>query len=714
MVFEFETGGVAPSTEAATNRSETGFQNEIHLKHHSGRGDIVSNNAIMSSMRAGNIFTAKINHSVKGNSQYSRESFEEDTGSLFSFKTTSTSRNDSCDIHDGFGKLSRNNKSKGVHKISTPWLVAERKKSSATRYGNSDYKKDGNNKKNGIEVVPSIQDNHITADNTNTATKKQSNSRRSVLCGRRLDGSVTDNISSTSEPTMSSTGYDESSSHHLYHIFPDSTSGDFTSGEIQRTANGDRDDIYINDKEIVESTQPSTNHKMNNRQCGENKNHNKSIESQNHNNELSPFIDSGGTKSIIMNTHKDKTSTTMMVSSAISVKNRVTSNINSISRNNMPIASPRTEQIVCAKESSEEHQHPEFRTISYEENRIKCRETNITTPRRRNGRSPSPSRLRGQLECKKSVAHQNEKFESQRNVTPDYNREVLMGLEMRRDLDRMSLFKCGATGGGTRGPLYSGKERKPSRKDSKRFSILPSSMFCLNPTLQLDGIETTEDYVHSTNMHDENNRVWGDKSTSSSTRSKPTTNNFCNGASSALLLDIKDDDPFWKYYDDMKPMHRSSNTEKTRAEIRARESREFESEHHYTQNLAIEDPTYHRHSFSTSREDSLRNDKSRDASLGKEHISMSENDKESRFRYESLMNYPEQSRWEKEEFQPSKEALLNQMRHAVQKASAQLDSREIVKAIDSSSEERYRVMTMETECSDESTSSSDYPEQQGT
>lgn len=697
MVLEFKTGVVVPSTEAATNRSEAGFQHETHLNHHSGRGDIGINNASMSSMRAGNVFTAKMNHSVKRNLQYRRESFEEDTDSLFSFETTSTSRDDSCDMHDGFGKLSRaNDKSKGVHKISTPWLVAERKKSSATRYGNSDYKKDGNNKKNGIEVVPSIQDNHITADNnTNTATNKQSISHRSVLCGRRLDGSVTGNVVSTSEPTMPSTRYDESSSDHLDHAFPGSTSSDFTSVELQRMADRDRDDIYSNDKETVETTQPSANHKMNNGQSGENKNYNKSIESEKHNNKLSPFIDSGGTKSIIMNTHKDKTSTTM-VSPVNSVKNLASSNINinSISRNDMPITSPRNEQMVCAKKSSEEHQHPEFRTISYEENRIKCRETDITTPRRRNG-SPSPSRLRGQWEYKKSVAVQNEKFTSQRNVTPDYNREVLMGLEMRRDFDRMSLFK-------------SGTEKKPSPKNCKRFSILTSSMSCLNPTLQLDGIETTEDYVYGTNAHDKNNRVC-------STRSKAVTNNCCSGASSALLLDTKDDDPFWKYYDDFKPMYRSSNTEKARAETRARESKELESEHHYTQNLAInEDQSYQRHSFSTFRDDSLRNDKAIDASLGKKSISMNENEKESRLRYESLMNYPEQSKCEKEEFQPSKEALLMQMRQVVQKASAQLDSRKTLRAIDSSSEERYRVMTMETECSDESGSSSDPPEQQRT
>jgi len=510
-----------------------------------------------------------------------------------------------------------------------------------------------------------------------------------------LDGSVTGNVVSTSEPTMPSTRYDESSSDHLDHAFPGSTSSDFTSVELQRMADRDRDDIYSNDKETVESTQPSANHKMNNGQSGENTNYNKSIESEKHNNKLSPFIDSGGTKSIIMNTHKDKTST-KMVSSVNSVKNLASSNINinSISRNDMPITSPRNEQMVCAKKSSEEHQHPEFRTISYEENRIKCRETDITTPRRRNG-SPSPSRLRGQWEYKKSVAVQNEKFTSQRNVTPDYNREVLMGLEMRRDFDRMSLFK-------------SGTEKKPSPKNCKRFSILTSSMSCLNPTLQLDGIETTEDYVYGTNAHDKNNRVC-------STRSKAVTNNCCSGASSALLLDTKDDDPFWKYYDDFKPMYRSSNTEKARAETRARESKEFESEHHHTQNLAInEDQSYQRQSFSTFRDDSLRNDKAIDASLGKKSISMNENEKESRLRYESLMNYPEQSKCEKEEFQPSKEALLKQMRQVVQKASAQLDSRKTLKAIDSSSEERYRVMTMETECSDESGSSSDHPEQQRT
>jgi len=776
MVLGFETEGVAASTLRATNHSEA--------KYYSGKGAIYSNNASVSSRLAGEVITAKEKNFVKRNIQHGSESFQEDAGSLFSrlkCKNTSTNRDSSCNVHEGFVNSSKPNKSKEVHKMRTPWLVVEKDRSSLRRYVNSNIKNDGNNKNNGIEVLSSIQDCHVTtSDPITTAQKQTKKSLRSVLFGRRRHASATDTIVSTSEPTKSSNRNDESSSHHLYHVFPGSTSDDITAVEIERIANGDRE------------TESSANHKVNNRQCGETKNDNKSAESQNRNNESSAFINSNDLcysddVNSIINIHKDRASTTMMVTSTIPAKNCIASKINSTSNNNMPITSPRTKQMGCMKESSTGHQYHEHCITSDEEKLMKCRETKITTPKRWNSRSPSPSRLREQLECKKSVVPQKEKFESSRYVTADYDRELLIGLEINRDLDRM----CGATGSEGHSHLYSGIERKPPREDRMGFSILSSSMSCLNPTLQLDGFETTKRNVHSTNGDDKNNRVRVDESTSSSTRSKSMANNCCSGASSALLLDIKDDDHLWKFYDDMEAMHRSSNTEKKSSEIKTRESREchnslikkgrenyvidgehrvpldddlFEkfghpmsngvtkrraskdlliydstknqtrceeecapfvksrrtpmtskSEDHCAQNLVIdENQTYHRYPISTSRDDSLRKDNARDILLEKEFISMSENDEESRFRYESLMNYPNHSRNDQEKFQPNKKALLDQMRHAVEKASAQLDSHKIMKATDSSSEERYSVMTMETECSDESSYVYDYPRQQKT
>jgi len=138
----------------------------------------------------------------------------------------------------------------------------------------------------------------------------------------------------------------------------------------------------------------------------------------------------------------------------------------------------------------------------------------------------------------------------------------------------------------------------------------------------------------------------------------------------------------------------------------------FQPEH--VQNQAIdEDPTNRRQYFSSCRNISLRRGNAKDKGLEREGIStISEKEMESKFRYESLMNYPTQSRCDLEESQPNKEALLDQMRHAVQKAAAELDSRESKKAKDLNSEDQYRAMTMETEFSDESSYVSSYDERE--
>jgi len=791
MDLEFE------SKVMSTNRFEAEFQNEnekeIRLKHYSGR----ENNRIMGVGRSEEVVPAN-GHFVKMNSQHGRETSIEDMGSLFGrlkCKNTSTSRDNSRDNHDSIGKSVKPNNSKGVHTISTPWLVVEKDRNRATRHDNrhnkNDHMKHGNSKNHSIKVVSSVQDSHLTTDDANAdaATKKpKTKSLRSVISRRRRNTCTTQNIVSALEPIVSSTIYDESSSHYRYSVFPGSTSGDFTSIEMERVVNENRDDFYSYDNQIMESMEPSANPKANIRQCGENENHNKSTEFENHDNELSTFIGSNDIcysddTNSILNTHEDQT--LRMVSSAIPGKYCMKSNINStsIGSNIMPTTVPHTKRIVCMNDSYKERQHQKYSTIHDENNRMECRETKITTPRRRN-RSPSPSRLRGKPEYKESIAPQKGKYESHRHVTTDCDRELLMGLEMHKDLDRVSL-KCGASESEGLGPSsYSEKERNPPREDIRGFSIFPSSISCLNPTLELDEFEKTENIFYSANADDENNRMLIDKSTSNSFRLKPMTNNFCSGASSALLLDVKEDDRLWKFYDDTEYKQRLSNMEETSAEIKDRESREnqnlpvqngresyaidrnhrlscdetgldkfdhpasdgvtrnhaskdvliyentrdqtryeeyhdpfvnsrtpmaFESEHHLDKNLVIDEHlANHEYAFSTFTND-LRDNKVRDKPLGKEYTTMGDNDKESH--YESLMNYPNYSRYDGQEEIQHKEALLDQMRYAVKKASAQFDSRKIVKAIDSSSEERYRSMTMETEYSDGSSYVSDCPQQ---
>ena len=88
-----------------------------------------------------------------------------------------------------------------------------------------------------------------------------------------------------------------------------------------------------------------------------------------------------------------------------------------------------------------------------------------------------------------------------------------------------------------------------------------------------------------------------------------------------------------------------------------------------------------------------------------------ESDGESVPRYEYLMNYPNNSSYDKDDVQLSKDELLDHLRYAVQKASAQLESGKTVKGLNPNMEERYRVMTMETECSDESSYLSEHSQQ---
>lgn len=613
--------------------------------------------------------------------------------------------------------------SKRVHKMSTPWLVAEEDKKSRTRHVKYDNKNDGNNKKNRTEVAPTIPNSHATTDqnatkkqvqkplrsnastNANTlsapqpimslsipdspAMTDQNATKKQVEKSLRSNASANANTLAAPQPimSMSPTRYDESLTRELPPFFHGSASCDSTEEKAS---------IDSSDKSTVTSMETTIDRDLNLRQCDENKNQNTSIRYENHNDEPPTFT-------------------------------------------NISVASTRSEQMVRTRESFE-RQHPEFR---------------------RKGEDRSSNR--GQFNYKKPVDLEKPRFEPKRQMDADYDRELLMGLEMQRDLNRMSL-NCGTPG--SKGRRSSSRiERKQPREKSTGFSFLPSSMSCFNPTSQLDGFETAEEGSYNTNFE------------SSSAQSKPTPNNFCSGASSALLCDIKDDEPFWKYYDDIQPTHQLTHPVKTNADIKSHESREYqdsrseqhsgefsfvgepkmsfdgeksdqfgrrmpngitrnhdsekihvfentrnhirrneerdpilnsrtpsESERRHAQNLAIyDDPTHHGRSLSTSRTVSIRNGEARDVSLGEEYISIGGNDKETRSPYESLMNYPTQSRCDHgQEVQPSTEDLLNQMRQAVQKASAQLDSRIKMKA------------TMETECSDESSYVSNHPEQERT
>jgi hypothetical protein len=491
---------------------------------------------------------------------------------------------------------------------------------------------------------------------------------------------------------------------------------------------------------------PVANQKTSDDEYGDT-NYNTTPKSKNHNNESSPYC-SGENLNSITNTRGSRPSTTGLLRSTKPSKNRRT-NSNDISKHSVKPSSPLTNPMVCKKDPSLEDQNLEKLNEKNDRGAVKCPDTKITGEHRRRY---SPPRLRAQVECSQPKALRKRNVHSERRLTAD--KELLMGLEIQKDLDRMAL-KCGKIGWETNRLSSSRNERKPPQEHGTRLSILPSSMSCFNPTSQLDGYENTE-----------GSREQVDRSPRRCYR----------GASSALFLDVNDDDTFWKYYDDLKPMHRSSIMEGKRGEKEARELKgtenftiderrepcdghrfdelgrtitggitkdrdsnntkiftyanqprygeerdtilksstpvPFQPEHHNAQNQAIdEDPTNRRQYFSSCRNISLRRSNAKDKGFERDGTStFSEKEIESKFRYESLMNYPTQSRCDLEESLPNKEELLDQMRHAVQKAAAELDSLESKKAKDLNSEDQYRAMTMETEFSDESSYVSSYDE----
>ena len=441
-----------------------------------------------------------------------------------------------------------------------------------------------------------------------------------------------------------------------------------------------------------------------------NMNYDESTLSESHNNESSSFGPSDETHSTIDSLDDKPSREVVLVPSP--TYNDTARNIIRISGNNLPISSPFTKQME-SRNKYIEHQHPEFRTKGNETDAMEFSGWEITTPKRRNTRSPSPSKLRGRAES------QERTFEYQRHIYSDYDREILMGFEMQRDLDRMSL-NCGATGVKALDSSHPGVERNSHRKNSKGFTILPSSMSCFNPAAELDTFETTEGNVHKINIHNEKNRIWVDKNALESARSKPMKKYFCSGASSALLCDVNDDDALWEYYDDRKPIYQSSIPDRRGAEIEARES-------NYSQNSLIEqreesyaigepilsnngdryDNFGHSMSngvpkdndsndvptFENTRHLTRRKEESDPSLTSETPIVFGSED-----RYESLMSYSTQSRNDQEELQITKEELLNEMRHAVQKASARLK----------------KTKTMETEYSDESSYVSNLLKQQRT
>lgn len=622
--------------------------------------------------------------------------------------TRPTGRKDKDDTGSLLSRLKCKNTAKEVHQMHTPWLEDGNEKIYQKRYASCINGKKGKQKDNAKEIVSFVQHSTPTTANTNAATKKETKGYfRSVLFGRKRHPSNTDQNASVSGTNSSPAKHNESSLHPEYQI----DSGDSPIVERKQVAEGDRYNIEINNKKVDDTNLPASTHSKHSRS-------------------------SNGTDSFL-DGRKYPPWTPMGEYSAKTTKHRNHSNrsnkISSSSCKNKkktPIHIHHTNQILSEDVFDNIDQYSEHSTgFSKEKSRLRYQETQITTPRRRNIQSSSVSMLRKQTDYNKfPVGLQQQVSDSHRHLTTNYDKELLMGLEMHRQLDRLA-FECGGTGDAASGRLSSGTRAKALRVDKKNFSILPSAMSCLNPTSQLDEVETRTDDVYKT-------------------RGKNDRDSLCSVTSSALFLDLKDDDPMWQEYFDNEARHQSLNAENTHntdhtmnnSRNQSLETKDhnqvaaqlmnygesnnnrtpyeeesgqtpksihvsFEKNRSFSRRLSIEEnPSRHSYPRPNSKASSFRNDnfpkkKGRDNAVGKEFILSSGSEKQPMNRYEALMNYPKKSRHDDEDHIPSKEELLNQMRHAVKKASAQLKSR---KSFEGNAQDRYRTMTMETEFSDES------------
>jgi len=609
-------------------------------------------------------------HSRNRNAQSGKDSFS--FGRL-KCRSAALSDDNNYDHHDYPGRSSDTNKSIEVHKINTPWLAAA---------------EDSSRKKNRIKDMSSVQENRFKTDNT-TTQKEANNHLRSVLGLQKQKASAERTIDRLlSKPNLTS-----QPPHHVFHGI---ASNDFASSTMKSVAEGGIDKTDRNDKETVGSRESVADDDTDAKEYGKHIDCDKSILSDSSESESSLFDDLDEAYPAA-HIRKDKPSPIVSPQPLV-VDNGTRSNFVGTRTSVPPQDSPQAKHI----ERYVEHQKPGFPSEGIKRHGLQIMQSKITTPRRRNT-SPSPSKLRGRQQSKMPTVPQKERYEPQRNESPDYDRELLMGLSMQRDLDRMSL-KCGATGS-----AHPGTEKQSLRQGNKGFSILPS-MSCFNPSSQLDVFETGNNF-HGINVHDQSNQVWVERSKSKPARSMPAGNGVCSAASSALLCDINDDDELWKYYDGMKPMNRSSIPKRQNAEYDPPESREFEN--------SFVEQRQEKYSMERERRASYEGDRFgefgppisnsdmpryRETGYPNEGPGSFSNSRttsnlEPESDYESLMNYPTQLRHDDGEPQQTREEMLNQMRQAVKKASAQLNS---LKKLNSSSDQYRMTMTMETECSDES------------
>eukprot|EP00536_Pseudo-nitzschia_multiseries_P002961 jgi/Psemu1/284090/fgenesh1_pg.42_\ len=595
-----------------------------------------------------------------------------------------------------------------VHQMLTPWLVVEREnkrsvRNNSTRGENDSYatrkqmetessaasntaRKEGtaenniNDKTSAVEYLTSDQDPRSRVDDTK-AVKKQQNKHSigSKLFGRRH--SAPDHCNATK--SCPSSEEQDSGLHHLYRIFPHDQSGDPASGDIEQIKDQNRS-LEDDSTTCRKLKDPPAFHER--AVVGEER--------------YEPILDYSyddgfycdGTNSIVVS-QEDSELRTMKTSSNVATVSKFGSSTN------------------------------DFGYIARDAAGKKFSERDITTPRRRNSRSPSPLKLRRQSDLSNpSDFSQNGKVERQQRN--DANREMLMGLEMHRQLDQISSsFECGTVQSKSREPSLSESQMEAPPEQNSRLSIFSAStMSCLNPTSQLTSYDKARSAPYNENVCEENNQNILNSDAMNPSGSKPTTNDFWSSASSALLLDVRDDDPLWKYYEKKEranlPLQDQTSIEYER--LAREDSPHMLPPSNTDVNGSIYSPE-ERRTCARTFDDSSRVSSSVASRFNEvitsestmrrsaQAISVEMPFSETEMYVHPNRNQPNIQRYRQESVQPSKKELLDQMRDAVKMASAELDSRQRLQVLKPNFGDRYDTIKHDTSVrSNGSTPASDH------
>mmetsp|Transcript_11677 Transcript_11677/g.33595 ORF Transcript_11677/g.33595 Transcript_11677/m.33595 type:complete len:734 (-) Transcript_11677:459-2660(-) len=636
-----------------------------------------------------------------------------------------------------------------VHKMLTPWLVTERENKRSGRINshrgvdnsNTTWKEEAaesnsesaasttarqrlvaeSNNENKIKTVEGLtSDQDFCERKTDTKLRKKKENKHSigtVLFGRRRRAPS----QCTATKSCPSSEGNELSLHHLYRVFPHDQSGDLASGNVQTVRDQNRS-LEDNSTACEKLMDPPAFHQITGMKSKENTEKIYSIKSADHSDGFSTSVVGKQRNELIQDYSYDNGAFSFGTNYIIDC------------RQDSDLRTTKTSSTIATVSKTGSNTNNPGNTDRYAME-AKVSEGNIITPRRRNNRSPSPSRLQRLSDLSNpSELSQNRKAEHPQKI--GFDREMLMGLEMHRQLDQISSsFDCGTINSRNRVPSISRSQRESPEEKNSRLSVFSAStMSCLNPSSQLNSYGITRDSPYK-NIGDENNRNLLNRGVMNFVVSKPVT---CNAAS-ALLLDVKDDDPLWQYYENNENLSLQDQTRIGCAHLSRGNSSQILHPSNEVESGSVPIPEERRscacrsdNSFRVSSATASRYEVAASGSQlqGSEQSFSQCSYRETPFsktekwgyphrnqytkscpemamspergnRYEYLMAFSEHAGHDLESVQHSKQELLEQMRDAVRKASAELDSRGRLQAVKSDFNDRYHIIASETEMSSE-------------